>query len=83
MKIDKIEFMASLPPITSAILVSGNNEGARIKLDVPASELYAIVQLQLLFNQSFKVTIEPTGAITNNKPNKIKFLKDIDNGEGS
>ena len=78
MTIDKIEFFASLPPITSAILVSGNSEGARIKLDVSQSELYAIVQLQLLSGQCFKVTIEPTGEKQQiNK--KIKFLKDIDN----
>jgi hypothetical protein len=56
---NNIQFIASLPPITSAISVSGMGEGARIKLDIPQSELYAIVQLQLLCGQAFNVTIEP------------------------
>ena len=55
---DKIQFMASLPPITSAISVSGIGEGARVKLDIPATEMLAVVQLQLLCGQVFKVTIE-------------------------
>ena len=54
----RIQFIASLPPITSAISVSGIGEGARIKLDLPASEMLAIVKLQLLCGQAFKVTIE-------------------------
>ena len=78
MNIEKIEFIASLPPITSAILVSGNNEGARIKFDIPASELYSIIQLQVLAGQSFKVTIEPTGEKQVIKNNKVRFLKDSD-----
>ena len=40
---DKITFTASLPPIQSAISVSGQGDGARIKLDIPQSELPAIM----------------------------------------
>ena len=58
MKIDKIEFVASLSPIATAISVSGLGDGAVLKLDIPASELYSIVQLQLLAGKVFKVTIE-------------------------
>ena len=58
MKIEKLEFLASLPPTTSAIQISGQGDGAILKLDIPASELYSIVQLQLLANKVFKVTIE-------------------------
>ena len=57
-QIDKIEFIASLPPIASAIQISGQGDGAILKLDIPASELYSIVQLQLLAGKVFKVTIE-------------------------
>ena len=54
----KIEFIASLPPIMSAITVDGTGNGARIKLDIPASEMLAVVQIQLMVGKAFKVTIE-------------------------
>jgi len=79
MIIDKIEFIASLPPITSAILISGNNDGARIKLDIPASELYAVIQLQLLSGKAFKVIVEPIDEKPHITNNKVKFLKDVSN----
>ena len=53
-----IKFIASLPPIQSAIQVSGLGDGARIKLDVPQSEILAILKLQTLSNRCFKVIIE-------------------------
>jgi hypothetical protein len=53
-----IEFIASLPPIMSAITVSGNGDGARVKLDIPQSEMAAIVQLQLMQGRALKVTVE-------------------------
>ncbi len=56
---DNFSFMASLPPIQSAISVSGQGDGARVKIDVPQSELEAILRLQLLSGQVFKVVIEP------------------------
>lgn len=56
---NKFSFVASLPPIQSAISVSGQGDGARIKLDIPQSELPAIINLQLLAGQTFTVTIEP------------------------
>jgi hypothetical protein len=54
----KIEFMASLPDILSAINISGQGNGARIKLDIPASELLKVIELQGYIGTSFKVTIE-------------------------
>jgi hypothetical protein len=57
-KVDKLEFLASLPPLASAIQISGLGDGAILKLEIPASELYSIVQLQLLAGKVFKVTIE-------------------------
>jgi len=59
---EKFSFTASLPPIQSAISVSGQGDGARIKLDIPQTELPAIINLQLLAGQTFRVTIEPEGA---------------------
>ena len=55
----KIEFRASLPPIQSAISIDGIGDGARIKLDIPASELTAVIRLQACLNKSLKITIEP------------------------
>jgi hypothetical protein len=57
MKIEKIEFIASLPPIASAVQISGLGDGAILKLDIPASEMYSVVQLQLLAGKTFKVSI--------------------------
>ena len=55
----KIEFMASLPPIQSAILLDGKGDGARIKLDIPASEGDKYMEIQKeLAGKSFRVTIE-------------------------
>ena len=54
----KIEFMASLPPLQSAINIDGQGNGARIKLDVPASEMEQVIELQKLTRKSFKVIIE-------------------------
>ncbi len=55
---EKITFIASLPPIQSAILLDGQGDGARIKLDIPRSDIKAILKLQELAGESFKVTIE-------------------------
>lgn len=55
---NKFSFTASLPPIQSAISVSGQGDGARIKLDIPQSELPAIINLQLLAGHTFTVTVE-------------------------
>ena len=52
------EFTATLPPIQSAISLDGRGDGARIKFDVPASELPEVLKLNLLYGQSFKVIIE-------------------------
>lgn len=55
---DKITFLASLPPIQSAISVSGSGDGLRVKLDIPESELPEATKLMLLRGKSFRVTVE-------------------------
>lgn len=56
---EKIEFLASLPDMQSAIMLHGGGDGARMKLDIPASEAekYGLIQIKLA-KKSFKVTIE-------------------------
>lgn len=55
---EKIEFVASLPPIMSAIVLDGQGDGARIKLDVPRTSIDAILQLQALAGKALKVTVK-------------------------
>ena len=57
---EKIVFTASLPDILSAINIAGQDGNSRIKLDIPASDVAAVVQLIEMKGQSFKVTIEQT-----------------------
>lgn len=69
----KFSFTASLPPIQSAILLDGIDGAARIKLDIPSTELRSIIKLQILTGQIFKVTIEALD--DNTKSKKVKFVK--------
>jgi len=55
---EKIEFIASLPDILSAINIAGVDGNCRIKLDIPASDIEAIMKLISMKGQAFKVTIE-------------------------
>jgi len=55
---EKIIFTAFLPDILSAINIAGVDGNSRIKLDIPASDVAAVVQLIMMKGQSFKVTIE-------------------------
>ena len=54
----KIEFIASLPDILSAINIAGVDGNSRIKLDIPASDIEAVMTLTKMRGQVFKVTIE-------------------------
>lgn len=55
---NKITFIASLPPIQSAIQINGLGDGALIKLELPATEMMSVLKLQLLAGKTFRVTIE-------------------------
>ena len=55
---EKIEFIASLSQIMSAIQVDGMDGNSRVKLDIPASEIEAVMKLIAMKGQVFKVTIE-------------------------
>lgn len=65
---DTITFLASLPPIDSAITFDGRGDGARIKLDIPATDTGAAVLLQVHgAGQLLKVTIEVVKTAHNDK----------------
>ena len=53
----KIEFIASLPDIQTAISIGGDGS-TRVKFDIPESELPEAVKLVMLKGQAFKVEIE-------------------------
>lgn len=72
-----IKFIASLPPIQSAIQISGMDDGAILKLNIPQSEIESIIKLSGLTSQIFEVIIIPLDKKVINK--KIKFLKDKEN----
>jgi len=59
---EKIVFTASLPDILSAINIAGQDGNSRIKLDIPASDVAAVVKLIEMRGQVFKVTIEQVGS---------------------
>lgn len=54
----RITFLASLPPIQSALSVSGNESGGRLKLDIPESELAEAIKVMLWRGKCFRVTLE-------------------------
>lgn len=56
---EPITFRASFPPIQSAIIISGDGTGVRIKLDVPEVDLLPFLQSIAMRQQAFRVTIEP------------------------
>lgn len=59
-EIDEIRFVASLPPIQSALNIGGaEGDASRIKLDVPGTETAQVLRLLLLRGQAFEVTIRP------------------------
>lgn len=71
----KFSFIASLPAIQSAIKIDGNGDGARVQMEVPGSELAAIIKMQVLCGEAFKVTIERINDKEIKKNKGIKFIK--------
>jgi hypothetical protein len=55
---EKIQFLASFPPIQSAIKITGNGDGMRIQLDIPETEMGAAARLLLMREKALKVAVE-------------------------
>jgi len=60
---NKVVFQAMLPNVRSAIEVSGNGDGGRVKLDVAQNDVGALLLLSQFQNQLFTVTVEGEGRI--------------------
>lgn len=54
----KIEFIASLPDIQTAIKIGGDGS-TRLQLDIPENEIANAVKLVMLKGKAFKVVLEP------------------------
>jgi len=54
---DPLTFVASIAPLQTAIVIASDG-GCRLKLDIPDSEMPAIVRLVLYRQQRLRVTFE-------------------------
>jgi hypothetical protein len=54
-----VTFRGILPNTQTAISISGNGDGARVKIDVPQEDLAEVLKLVLYQGQLLKVTVEP------------------------
>jgi hypothetical protein len=54
-----ITFRASFPAIQSAIIISGDGSGLRVKLDIPETDLLQALSILAMRQTAFRVTIEP------------------------
>jgi hypothetical protein len=57
-----VSFLCSLAPLQSAIQITGDGNGMRIKLDIPQSEMAAAVHLLTMTSQVLRVTVELASA---------------------
>lgn len=54
---DDIKFRASIPTLQSAITLDGNGDGARLKLDIPRSDVDVVTKLQRCTEKELQVEI--------------------------
>lgn len=71
---EPIVFLASFPPIQSAIKVG--QDGARVQLDIPETEMPAIVRLMLMRGKILRITVED-GAGPATLPAKVRGWRDL------
>lgn len=83
----EISFIASLPDIQSAILISGDG-ATRLKLDIPESELPEAIKLVMLKGTAFRVSINDQITIKHrekreeDKPKLSQKPKAVQKGRG-
>lgn len=72
---EPITFIASFPAIASAIIISGDGNGLRVKLDIPEIEMMNALSLIAMRQTAFKVTIEPIDNGKNSQESTRKTAK--------
>lgn len=70
---DAATFLASFPSIQSAIKIHGNNDGMRIQLDIPESEMAEAVKMLGWREKVLRVSIEPERGPGAENRGKSKF----------
>lgn len=63
---DKTIFYAYLPPIQTAIKISGNGDGARVQFDVPEDSMAGFVPVLNMRECRLKITVEVIDEIDTN-----------------
>jgi hypothetical protein len=53
-----VTFLASFPPIQSAIKIYGSGDGMRVQFDIPESEMGNAVELLTMRQAVLRVTVE-------------------------
>jgi len=69
-------FLASFPPIQSALKITGHGDGMRIQLDIPESQMAEAVKLLLWRETGLRVAIAPYHPDTDSPEAIIGALKD-------
>ena len=58
-RLEPTTFIASFPPIQSAIKITGGGDGMRIQLDISETEMPKAMKLLLWRQMPLKITVEP------------------------
>lgn len=76
-KRERITFLASLPPIQSAIMVDGTGDSMTVKLQIPLNQCPQALRLNLMTQKILKVTVveEPQKKPVTKPVDKIKEAK--------
>ena len=69
---NQASFVATLPPILSAIRVAGDG-GMRVQLDIPESEMGEACKMLMWREMVLRVHVEPESGGAQGEPRKIKF----------
>jgi len=69
---DSASFLATLPPLLSAIRISGDG-GCRIMFDIPETEMGEAIKLLMWREQVLRITVEPEQDGRQGESRKIKF----------
>lgn len=67
---ERVTFLASFPPIQSAIKRSGNGDGMRVQIDIPETEMGNAAMLLAWTQNRLRVTIEVVADTTQSAAHK-------------
>jgi hypothetical protein len=57
---EPLTFLASIAPLQSALMIASDG-GCRVRIDIPESEMPAIIRLILLRGKTLRITVEDDG----------------------